>query len=70
LPPKVQGEWGGAVYDQYGFYTSYSGAGGRLGDAGLKMRILGRAASDQVAGQCFATASRTGVSTSAGAFLM
>ena len=26
LPPKVQGEWGGAVYDQYGFYTSYNGA--------------------------------------------
>ena len=26
LPPKDQGNWGGAVYDQYGFYTSYNGA--------------------------------------------
>jgi hypothetical protein len=26
LPPKVQGNWGSAVYDQYGFYTSYNGA--------------------------------------------
>lgn len=26
LPAKVQGNWGGAVYDVYGFYTSYNGA--------------------------------------------
>jgi hypothetical protein len=26
LPAKVQGNWGSAVYDQYGFYTSYNGA--------------------------------------------
>jgi len=26
LPSKVQGNWGSAVYDQYGFYTSYNGA--------------------------------------------
>lgn len=26
LPPKVQGNWGSAVYDVYGFYTSYNGA--------------------------------------------
>jgi nucleoside phosphorylase len=26
LPPKVQGNWGGAVYDAYGLYTSYNGA--------------------------------------------
>jgi hypothetical protein len=26
LPPKVQGNWGSAVYDAYGFYTSYNGA--------------------------------------------
>ena len=26
LPSKVQGHWGSAVYDTYGFYTSYNGA--------------------------------------------
>jgi nucleoside phosphorylase len=26
LPPKVQGNWGSAVYDAYGLYTSYNGA--------------------------------------------
>ena len=26
LPTKVQGSWGGMVYDAYGFYTSYNGA--------------------------------------------
>jgi hypothetical protein len=26
LPSNVQGAWGSAVYDQYGFYTSYNGA--------------------------------------------
>jgi nucleoside phosphorylase len=26
LPSKVQGNWGSAVYDAYGFYTSYNGA--------------------------------------------
>jgi hypothetical protein len=26
LPPKVQGNWGSAVYDACGFYTSYNGA--------------------------------------------
>jgi nucleoside phosphorylase len=26
LPSKVQGNWGSAVYDTYGFYTSYNGA--------------------------------------------
>jgi nucleoside phosphorylase len=26
LPPTVQGNWGSAVYDAYGFYTSYNGA--------------------------------------------
>ena len=26
LPAKVQGNWGSAVYDTYGFYTSYNGA--------------------------------------------
>jgi hypothetical protein len=26
LPPNVQGSWGSAVYDVYGFYTSYNGA--------------------------------------------
>ena len=26
LPAKVQGNWGSAVYDVYGFYTSYNGA--------------------------------------------
>lgn len=26
LPPTVQGNWGGAVYDACGFYTSYNGA--------------------------------------------
>jgi nucleoside phosphorylase len=26
LPDKVQGNWGSAVYDAYGFYTSYNGA--------------------------------------------
>jgi nucleoside phosphorylase len=26
LPPKVQGNWGSAVYDAYGFYTSYNSA--------------------------------------------
>ncbi|MGA9851111.1 MAG: hypothetical protein WBQ45_26180 [Roseiarcus sp.] len=26
LPPKVQGAWGSALYDAYGFYTSYNGA--------------------------------------------
>lgn len=26
LPPKVQANWGSAVYDAYGFYTSYNGA--------------------------------------------
>jgi hypothetical protein len=26
LPPKVQGNWGSAVYDVYGFYTSYNSA--------------------------------------------
>ena len=26
LPTKVQGNWGSAVYDAYGFYTSYNGA--------------------------------------------
>jgi len=26
LPAKVQGNWGSAVYDCYGFYTSYNGA--------------------------------------------
>jgi nucleoside phosphorylase len=26
LPAKIQGSWGSAVYDAYGFYTSYNGA--------------------------------------------
>ena len=26
LPAKAQGNWGGVVYDAYGFYTSYNGA--------------------------------------------
>jgi hypothetical protein len=26
LPVKIQGNWGGAIYDAYGFYTSYNGA--------------------------------------------
>ena len=26
LPAQVQGNWGSAVYDAYGFYTSYNGA--------------------------------------------
>jgi nucleoside phosphorylase len=26
LPPEAQGNWGGAVYDVFGFYTSYNGA--------------------------------------------
>jgi hypothetical protein len=26
LPQKVQGNWGSAIYDAYGFYTSYNGA--------------------------------------------
>ncbi len=26
LPAKVQGNWGGTIYDAYGFYTSYNGA--------------------------------------------
>jgi len=26
LPAKVQGNWGSAVYDAYGLYTSYNGA--------------------------------------------
>jgi nucleoside phosphorylase len=26
LPAQVQGDWGSAVYDAYGFYTSYNGA--------------------------------------------
>jgi nucleoside phosphorylase len=26
LPAKVQGDWGSAVYDVFGFYTSYNGA--------------------------------------------
>jgi nucleoside phosphorylase len=26
LPPAVQGHWGQAIYDCYGFYTSYNGA--------------------------------------------
>jgi hypothetical protein len=26
LPPRVQGDWGSAVYDAYGLYTSYNGA--------------------------------------------
>jgi nucleoside phosphorylase len=26
LPAKVQGNWGSAIYDAYGFYTSYNGA--------------------------------------------
>jgi nucleoside phosphorylase len=26
LPTEVQGNWGGAVYDVFGFYTSYNGA--------------------------------------------
>ena len=26
LPATVQGNWGSAVYDAYGFYTSYNGA--------------------------------------------
>jgi nucleoside phosphorylase len=26
LPASVQGAWGSAVYDAYGFYTSYNGA--------------------------------------------
>jgi nucleoside phosphorylase len=26
LPPKVQGNWGSAIYSAYGFYTSYNGA--------------------------------------------
>jgi nucleoside phosphorylase len=26
LPEKVQGNWGQAIYDAYGFYTSYNGA--------------------------------------------
>jgi hypothetical protein len=26
LPGQVQGNWGSAVYDAYGFYTSYNGA--------------------------------------------
>ena len=26
LPAHVQGNWGGALYDAYGFYTSYNGA--------------------------------------------
>lgn len=26
LPPKVQGNWGSAIYDSYGVYTSYNGA--------------------------------------------
>ncbi|HEY7216645.1 MAG TPA: hypothetical protein VIC28_18635 [Thermoanaerobaculia bacterium] len=26
LPSSVQGNWGGAIYDVYGFYTSYNGA--------------------------------------------
>lgn len=26
LPAKVQGDWGSAVYDVFGFYTSYIGA--------------------------------------------
>jgi hypothetical protein len=26
LPPKAQGNWGSAIYDAYGFYTSYNGA--------------------------------------------
>jgi nucleoside phosphorylase len=26
LPTKVQGNWGGAIYNAYGFYTSYNGA--------------------------------------------
>ena len=25
-PARVQGDWGSAVYDAYGFYTSYNGA--------------------------------------------
>jgi hypothetical protein len=26
LPPKAQGHWGSAIYDAYGFYTSYNSA--------------------------------------------
>jgi nucleoside phosphorylase len=26
LPSKIQGNWGSAIYDAYGFYTSYNGA--------------------------------------------
>jgi hypothetical protein len=26
LPPKTQGNWGSAIYDAYGFYTSYNSA--------------------------------------------
>ncbi len=26
LPAEVQGSWGSAVYDAYGFYTSFNGA--------------------------------------------
>ncbi|WP_162831496.1 hypothetical protein [Paraburkholderia caffeinilytica] len=26
LPAEVQGDWGSAVYDVFGFYTSYNGA--------------------------------------------
>jgi nucleoside phosphorylase len=26
LPAKTQGDWGSAIYDAYGFYTSYNGA--------------------------------------------
>jgi hypothetical protein len=26
LPPTVQGNWGGTIYDAYGLYTSYNGA--------------------------------------------
>jgi len=26
LPPKAQGNWGSAIYDAYGFYTSYNSA--------------------------------------------
>jgi hypothetical protein len=26
LPPAFQAHWGQAIYDAYGFYTSYNGA--------------------------------------------
>jgi hypothetical protein len=26
LPAKTEGDWGSAIHDAYGFYTSYNGA--------------------------------------------